>query len=58
MRRTSLGTIIWVIIGVFVAVHYGYNAITNVSSLISFILAVLFWPLLLLGVSLHLSLGV
>ncbi len=53
----SLGTLLWLIIGVVVALSNGYP-ITNVSSLLSFLLAMFLWPLVLLGVDLHINLGV
>lgn len=59
MRRSgvSLGTLVWVIIGVVVAISRGYG-VTNLSSLLSFLLVMFLWPLTLLGVDLHLNLGV
>ena len=53
----SLGTLVWLIIGVVVALSHGYS-IANFSSLVSFLLAIFLWPLILLGVSLHVNLGV
>lgn len=53
----SLGTLVWLIIGVVVALSHGYS-IANFSSLVSFLLAMFLWPLILLGVSLHVNLGV
>lgn len=53
----SLGTLVWVIIGVVVALSHGYG-VTNLSSLLSFLLVMFLWPLTLLGVDLHLNLGV
>jgi hypothetical protein len=53
----SLGTLIWIIIGVIVALSHGYP-IENLSTLLSFLLAVFLWPLVLLGVPLHINLGV
>lgn len=55
-NRVSLGTLLWIIIGVVIAVSHGY-AINNVSSLVSFVLALLLWPLVLLGIDLHVNLG-
>jgi hypothetical protein len=52
----SLGTLVWVIIGLVVALSHGYT-IVNFSSLVSFLLALFLWPLVLLGVNLHLNLG-
>src|SRR5882757_4627721 len=53
----SLGTLVWVVLGVVVALSHGY-AITNFSSLVSFVLAMFLWPLVLLGIDLHIHLGV
>ncbi len=53
----SLFSLIYTLIGVVVAISLGYGAITNVSTLLSFILAVMLWPALMLGLSLHLNLG-
>lgn len=52
----SLGTLIWIVIGVVVALSHGYG-ITNFSSVLSFLLAMFLWPLVLLGVDLHINLG-
>ncbi len=58
MRRRggSLVGLLYIIIGVVVALSNGYG-ITDFSSLISFLLAMFLWPLVLLGISLHLALG-
>jgi hypothetical protein len=53
----SLGTLLWLIIGVVVALSNGYT-IVNFSSLLSFLLAMFLWPLVLLGINLHVGLGV
>ena len=50
----SLGTLVWLIIGLVVALSNGYS-ITGLPSLISFLLALFLWPLVLLGVDLHLA---
>ncbi|WP_328305237.1 hypothetical protein [Actinomycetospora sp. NBC_00405] len=55
-RSVSLGTVIYLIIGLVVALSNGYG-ITDLSSLLSFLLALFLWPLVLLGIDLHLSLG-
>jgi hypothetical protein len=52
----SLGTLVWVVLGVVIALSHGYT-ITNFSSLVSFVLAMFLWPLVLLGVDLHIHLG-
>ena len=53
----SLGSLIWIIIGVVVALSHGYP-IDNLSTLLSFLLAVFLWPLVLFGIPLHINLGV
>ena len=58
MPRNSIFSLLYLIIGFFVAISYGYAAISNISSLLSFLLAVMLWPAILLGLSLHLSLGI
>jgi hypothetical protein len=50
-------SLIYVILGVIVANSHGYLAITTLGSAISAILAILLWPLVLLGVDLRLGLG-
>lgn len=52
-RRSSLVVIIWLVIGLIVAANNGYlGAIKSLGSLLSAILAIVLWPLVLLGVSL------
>ena len=55
-RGVSLGTLIYIVIGVVVALSNGYG-ITDVSSLLSFLLAMFLWPLVLLGVDLTVTVG-
>jgi len=45
--------IIWVLVGVFVAWEHLYITTRFLVSLASAVLAVVLWPLVLLGVSLH-----
>lgn len=52
-RGVSLGTLVWIIVGVIVAISNGYASIQNFSSLVSFLLALFLWPLVLLGINLH-----
>jgi membrane associated rhomboid family serine protease len=55
-RRTWLLIIVYLVIGVFIAASHHYFAhIGGLRSLGSAILAVLLWPLILLGISLHLK---
>ena len=57
MRRgVSFGTLLYLIIGVVVALSNGYG-ITDLSSLLSFLLAMFLWPLVLLGINLQISVG-
>jgi hypothetical protein len=52
--RLSLGSIIWLIIGVVVAASHHYLAhISTIRAVVSAALAVVLWPLLLLGINLH-----
>jgi hypothetical protein len=52
---SSIGGIVWVVIGVIVAASHAFFVhLTSVMPLLSAILAVLLWPLVLLGVNLHL----
>ncbi len=57
MNRISLGGIIYLIIGAIVASNRGYLAdLGSISNLVSALLAVVLWPLALLGVNLHIVL--
>ncbi len=57
MKRYSWGGIIYIIIGIFMASTHGYlSSLNSVSNILSALLAVLLWPLLLIGVSLHVTL--
>ena len=51
---SSIVGLVWVIVGLIVASGHGYFAhLTAVMPILSAILAVLLWPLILLGVNLH-----
>lgn len=55
MERFSLGGVIYIIIGVIVASNQGYlGDLGSIPNLVSALLAVILWPLVLLGVNLHL----
>ena len=54
MRSVSLFGLVYIIIGVIVALSAGY-AVTNFAQLLSFVLAMFLWPLVLLGVNLHIA---
>jgi hypothetical protein len=52
--RVSLGTVIWLIVGVVLASSHHYlNHVDHIKPLVSAVLAILLWPLLLLGINLH-----
>ncbi|MEA2211658.1 MAG: hypothetical protein QOF83_1606 [Solirubrobacteraceae bacterium] len=50
----SLGTVVWLIVGVVLASSHHYlNHVNTVKAVVSVVLAILLWPLLLLGINLH-----
>ena len=52
--RVPLWPAIWVLVGVVVAAVHNYFAnVDGIKPIVSAILAVLLWPLLLLGINLH-----
>jgi hypothetical protein len=52
--RISLSTIIWLVVGALVASAHNYLVNLNaIRPVISAALAVILWPLLLLGINLH-----
>ena len=54
LRRPSLLGIIYLVIGVAVAASYEYlERLTTIRRILSAVLAILLWPLLLLGIDLH-----
>ncbi|HEY6424729.1 MAG TPA: hypothetical protein VIY28_16085 [Pseudonocardiaceae bacterium] len=53
-RGISLAGLVYLIIGVIVALSAGYG-ITSFGQLLSFLLAMFLWPLVLLGVNLHVA---
>jgi hypothetical protein len=51
---SSIVGLVWVVIGLIVASGHGYFAhLTALMPILSAVLAVLLWPLVLLGVNLH-----
>ena len=55
MGRFSVGGVIYIIVGIIVASNQGYLAsLGSISTILSALLAVLLWPLLLVGINLHL----
>lgn len=50
-RRPSLLLIVWLVIGLIIAANNGYlGGIKDLSDLLSALLAIVLWPLVLLGV--------
>ena len=53
---TGIGGAIYLLVGVIVAVAYNYfDHLTTLGRLLSALIAVLVWPLVLLGVHLHIG---
>lgn len=53
---SSLGTVIWLIIGVIVAASHHYLAnVHTLRPIVSAVLAIVLWPLVLLGINLHIK---
>jgi predicted PurR-regulated permease PerM len=52
-RRYSWVWIIWVLIGIVVAWERSYITVYLLKLVLSALLAIILWPLVLLGVSLH-----
>jgi hypothetical protein len=54
--RSGIGGVIYVVIGVILAASHHYFAHANtLKPILSALLAVALWPLLLLGISLHIK---
>jgi hypothetical protein len=52
--RLSLSSIIWLIVGVLLASSHHYlNHVNAGKPVVSALLAIVLWPLLLLGINLH-----
>jgi hypothetical protein len=51
--RIGLFGLIYLLIGVVVALTNGYNSVAGVSEVISLIAAVVLWPAIFFGVDLH-----
>ncbi len=51
MRGVSLLGVLWIVIGLIVAAtHHFFDHVSTVGGILSAIIAVLVWPLILLGV--------
>ena len=51
--RISLFGLIYLAIGLVIALSNGYNSVAGVSEVISLVAAVVLWPAVLFGVDLH-----
>jgi hypothetical protein len=52
--RSGIGSIIWIVIGVIVAAaHHYLTHIDALKPIVSALLAIALWPLVLLGINLH-----
>lgn len=56
-RGVSLFSLIYLAIGVVIALSRGYNTFTNISEILSFVIAVLLWPAVLFGADLRVNVG-
>ena len=54
-RRFSLLGLIYVLVGIYIAFAHDYIGIRLVKLVLSALLAIFLWPLVLLGVDLHIS---
>jgi hypothetical protein len=54
--RSGIVSLVYVVVGIFVASSHHYFAhVTTLTPLVSAVLAVLLWPLLLVGIDLHIT---
>jgi hypothetical protein len=51
--RISLVTLVYLAIGLVVALAHGDNSVAGISEILSLVIAVILWPLVLFGVNLH-----
>jgi hypothetical protein len=52
--RISLLGLVYLAVGVVIALTHGYNSVAGLSEVLSLIIAVILWPAVLFGVDLHL----
>jgi hypothetical protein len=56
-RHYSWGGILYIIVGIIVASNRGYFVnLANIGNLLSALIAIVLWPLLIFGISLHITL--
>jgi hypothetical protein len=51
--RIGLFGLVYLAIGVVIALSHGYNSVAGVSEIISLLAAIVLWPAVLLGVNLQ-----
>jgi hypothetical protein len=51
--RIGLFGLIYLVVGLVVALSNGYNSVAGVSEVLSLLIAIVLWPAVLLGVNLH-----
>ena len=52
--RSSIGSVIWLVVGLIVAAsHHYFTHASTLKPIISAVLAIVLWPLVLLGINLH-----
>jgi hypothetical protein len=52
--RISLFGLVYLAVGVVVALTHGYTSVAGLSQVLSLIVAIVLWPAVLFGVDLHL----
>jgi hypothetical protein len=52
--RFSLLTLVYLAIGVVIALTHGYNSVAGLSQVLSLVVAIILWPAVLFGIDLHL----
>ena len=53
--RISLFGLVYLAVGVVIALSNGYNSVASLADILSLIIAVVLWPAVLFGVNLHLA---
>lgn len=55
-RGISLGSLIYIIFGVIIAMNNGYlSDLSTWANILSAFLAIILWPLIIFGINLHLT---
>ncbi len=54
--RSGIGTVIWLVFGVVIAsAHHYFTHASTLKPIVSALLAIALWPLVLLGINLHIK---